>query len=54
MEEKECAHSDLEYLGSQRTEGGENLYYRCKFCHAVLIVTPRGKHVYVIKDKAKK
>jgi hypothetical protein len=53
-EEKDCDHSDLEYLGSQRTEGGSNLYYRCKLCGSVIIVLPSGKQIYIIKGQAKK
>lgn len=44
----ECPHDDLEWLGSQRTEGGENRYYRCRGCMGVIVVTPKGDKVYYI------
>ncbi|MDJ0274718.1 MAG: hypothetical protein QXO17_07535 [Nitrososphaerota archaeon] len=47
MASKGCAHEDLEFLGSQRTEDGENKYFRCRRCGGVLVVTPQMKAYYV-------
>lgn len=49
-----CGHEDLEYLGSQRTEGGENRYFRCRKCGDVLVVLPDGSRAYVIKGRDSK
>ena len=46
--EEECRHEELEFLGGQRTEGGENLYFRCKRCGDVLIILPGGKRGYIV------
>lgn len=47
--EEECRHEELEFLGGQRTEGGENLYFRCKRCGDVLIILPGGKRGYIVR-----
>ena len=36
---RECPHDDLVLLGTQKGEHGENKYYRCLKCYAVLILT---------------
>ncbi|MCS7095238.1 MAG: hypothetical protein NZ988_05485 [Thaumarchaeota archaeon] len=43
-----CYHEDLEWLGSQRSDEGENRYYRCKRCLGVIVITPKGEKVYYI------
>lgn len=53
MGEKPCSHDELDFLGSQRTEGGENLYFRCKKCGGVLIVLPGGKRGFIIPGHRK-
>ncbi len=49
MGDEKCRHEDLEFLGGQRTEGGENLYFRCKRCGDVLIILPGGKSGYIVR-----
>ncbi|MEM0381588.1 MAG: hypothetical protein QW059_03315 [Nitrososphaerota archaeon] len=49
MREERCRHEELEFLGGQRTEGGENLYFRCKVCGDVIIVLPDRKKGYIIR-----
>jgi hypothetical protein len=39
----DCKHTDLEWVGEQKTEEGVNSYYRCKACSEVLVVTPQRK-----------
>lgn len=48
MAEERCRHEELEFLGGQRTEGGENLYFRCKKCGDVIIILPGSKGGYVV------
>ncbi|MDW8042235.1 MAG: hypothetical protein RMJ75_05465 [Nitrososphaerota archaeon] len=50
-EGNKCSHDDLEWLGSQRSDEGENRYYRCRRCLGVLVVTPKGDKVYYIPAK---
>ncbi|MCS7146269.1 MAG: hypothetical protein RMJ28_01890 [Nitrososphaerota archaeon] len=49
MEVEKCRHEEVEFLGSQRTEGGLNLYFRCKRCGDVIIVLPDGKRGFVVR-----
>ncbi len=53
MRVESCQHGELEFLGGQRTEGGENLYYRCKKCGDVLIILPGGKGGFIIRGVKK-
>ena len=43
-----CKHTDLEILGSQKTEAGENRYMRCRSCGDVIVVTA-GKTAIALK-----
>jgi hypothetical protein len=52
--EDRCKHAKLEFLGSQRTEGGENRYFRCGLCGDVLVVPPDSSRVYVIRGRGPK
>ena len=45
MGSRECAHEDLEFLGSQRTDEGENKYFRR--CGGVIVVTPQMKAYHI-------
>ena len=38
-----CSHSDLEYIGEQKTDKGTNTFFRCKGCGEVVILTPEKK-----------
>jgi len=42
-----CKHESLEYVGEQKTEGGVNVYRRCKDCGTLFILTPSGKLIGV-------
>ncbi len=48
VSEEECSHDELEFLGSEKTEGGANKYYRCLKCRAVIVVPPEGDVAYVV------
>jgi hypothetical protein len=47
MGSRECAHDDLEFLGSQRTDEGENKYFKCRRCGGVIVVTPQMKAYHI-------
>ena len=46
-----CKHTDLEFVGEQKTDNGVNTYFRCKACKEVIIMTPERK-VVGIKGRA--
>jgi len=48
-----CKHEELEFLGSEKTDEGQNRYMRCKTCSAVIVVTAGGKIVSVRAADAK-
>jgi hypothetical protein len=43
-----CKHETLEYVGEQKTDYGVNMYYKCKACGDMLVVTPE-RNVIAIK-----
>ena len=45
-----CPHDDLELLGEQKGERGVNIYFRCKKCGNVLILS-EDKTLYEIAGK---
>jgi len=47
----DCRHSDLEFVGEQKTDDGVNGYFRCKACKAVVVVTPERK-AFAIKGRS--
>jgi len=42
-----CKHMELEFLGSEKTDEGQNRYMKCKTCGSVIVVTAGGKVVAV-------
>ncbi|MDV3243829.1 MAG: hypothetical protein LYZ66_01485 [Nitrososphaerales archaeon] len=36
----ECRHSELEFVGDQKTDSGVNSYFKCRSCGDVVVVTP--------------
>ena len=45
--QEKCPHDKLELLGTERTERGENKYYRCLRCGNVLILS-NDWHLYEV------
>jgi len=39
----ECKHTDLEFLGSEKTDTGQNRYMRCRSCGELIVVTPENR-----------
>ncbi|MDE1857835.1 MAG: hypothetical protein KGI26_02040 [Thaumarchaeota archaeon] len=46
----ECKHSELEFVGEQKTDDGVNTYFRCKACSEVVVTTPERK-VFGVKGR---
>ena len=44
----QCQHTDLELLGTEKSDVGQNKYMKCKLCGEVIVVTAEGK-VFGIK-----
>ena len=44
----ECKHTDLEFLGSQKTDEGENRYVRCRSCGDLIVITA-GRTTFSLK-----
>lgn len=42
-----CNHKDLEFLGSEKTDQGQNRYMKCKSCGSVIVVTAGGRVVSI-------
>ncbi|MDA4124335.1 MAG: hypothetical protein OK438_02610 [Thaumarchaeota archaeon] len=42
-----CKHETLEYVGEQKTDDGVNMYYKCKACGDMLVVTPERKVIAI-------
>lgn len=47
----DCKHEDLEFLGTEKTDVGQNRYARCKKCGEVLVETAENK-LFAIKPNA--
>ena len=44
-----CPHTNLTYMGEQKTDIGVNTYYNCTACGYVVVVTPTES--FAIKGK---
>jgi hypothetical protein len=48
-----CEHKALEKIGEQKDEMGVNVYYKCKACGEILVVTPE-EEVFEIEGSPSK
>jgi len=43
----ECKHEQLEFVGLEKTDAGQNKYMTCKTCGSLIVVTAAGKVISV-------
>lgn len=39
----DCKHPELEFLGNQKTDDGQNTYMKCKVCGDLVVVMPGNR-----------
>lgn len=42
-----CKHADVEFLGFEKTDAGQNRYMKCRSCGSVIVMTAEGKVVSI-------
>jgi hypothetical protein len=42
-----CRHTDLEFIGYEKSDVGQNKYMRCRSCHRLIVVTAEGRIISV-------